>query len=145
VGYKREKKIFRLQFEDPSMAGLEVRAKSTSMGEYLTISRLLTRLQANPGLVESDVDTLEELFARFARVLVSWNLEDEDEDGRDVAIPPTKEGLLGQDPDFAMGVVNAWASAVGGVDEELGKDSNSGPRFPEVNIPMAALSTSPGS
>jgi hypothetical protein len=59
-------------------------------------------------------------------------------------VPATKEGLLTQDQDLVMAIINAYSGAVGSVDSDLGKDSNSGGNFPEVSIPMDPLSKSPG-
>jgi hypothetical protein len=141
MGYKRTKKTYTLIFEDPEMEGLEVKATTSSMADFMAIQRQLMKLQANPGLVEEDLETLDDLFGRFSKVLTSWNLEDDD----DKPVPPTKEGLLAQDPEFVMQIIAAWTDAVGGVDPELGKGSPSGPSFPEVNIPMDPLSSAPGS
>jgi len=146
-GYKRPKKIYRLVFADPEMEGLEVRARSTSMGDYQLIMRLMMKLRQNPEVVEEDLDTIDDMLGQFAKVLVSWNLEvDTEVNGRTVTqpVPATKDGLLDQDIDFVMAIIDAWTDAVGGVDPELGKDSTSGGSFPEVTIPMELLSTSPG-
>jgi hypothetical protein len=103
-------------------------------------------------------------------VLVSWNLEDDARECRECAarwfdgagecpkgheadwivvenapVPATEAGLLEQDPDFVMAIINAWTSAVGDVGDGLGKGSTSGARFPEVSIPMELLSKSPPS
>lgn len=140
MAYKRERKRYNLVFADPDMRGLEVKAKSTSMGEFLEINKLSMQLLESPDMTKQDIATLHELFERFSTVLVSWNLEDEDG-----PVATTKDGLLTQDPEFVMEIISAWIDAVNGVDAELGKDSTSTPQFPEVSIPMDTLSTSPGS
>lgn len=145
MGYKATKKIFDLRFADPEMAGLEVKAKNTSAGDFLAIQRRALAMQQTTELTEQDLDTIDDLFGRFANVLLAWNLEDEGPDGEDEPVAPTKAGLLSQDFDFVMVIINAWLEAVGGVDEDLGKDSASGGSFPEVNIPMELLSSNPSS
>jgi hypothetical protein len=136
MGYKREKTIYNLVF--PDMEGLEVKATSTSMGEFQRIAKLAVKLDENPDeLSVDDIDALDALFERFAKVLISWNLEDED----GTPVPATKEGLLDQDPVFVMTVVNVWLSTVSSVPASLGKDSNSTNTFPEVSIPMEVASS----
>lgn len=147
MGYKRQLKIYNLVFSDPDMAGLEVKTKGTSLASYLKIVELAMKMQ---GSAADDIDlaALDELFGRFADVLVSWNLEVETVvKGKpvDQPVPATKEGLLDQDPEFVMAIVNAWTSAVGDVGGDLGKGSTNGANFPEVSIPMELLSKSPGS
>lgn len=170
AGYKREKKIYNLVFSDPDMAGLEVKTKSTSLAGYLKIVELAMKMQATAA-DDIDLGALDELFGRFAKVLVSWNLEDDAREcngcqkrwfdlgeticfwcGKedwvaveDAPVPATKAGLLDQDPEFVMAIVNAWTSAVGDVGADLGKDSTNGAKFPEVSIPMELLSKNPGS
>jgi hypothetical protein len=142
VGYKRPKKTYTLIFDDPEMEGLEVKTRSTSMGEYFHITKLLIKLQENPEVVPEDLENIEDMFSRFAKVLVSWNLEDEE----GMPIPATAQSLLDQDIDFAFKIINAWTDAVGGVDPELGKDSASTPNSPEeLELPMEVLSGLPGS
>jgi hypothetical protein len=147
MGYKREKKIYNLVFSDPEMNGLEVKTESASLGAYLKIVELAMRMQSS-GAEDLDLAALDELFGRFASVLVSWNLEVEavvNGEPVDQPVPATKDGLLDQDPDFVMAIINAWTSAVGDVGDGLGKGSTNGAKFPEVSIPMELLSKSPGS
>jgi hypothetical protein len=139
TGYRRARKVYRLIFADPDMEGLEVRAKSSTMGEYLAITRLLFQLRRNVRVVEEDLDVMDDLFGRFAKVLTSWNLEDDESR----PVPATKEALLDQEFDFVMAIIDAWIDAVNGVDPDLGKDSTSGEHSPEVDIPMELLSASP--
>lgn len=170
AGYKREKKIYNLRFSDPDMAGLEVKTRSTSLGGMLNIVDLAMRVNVESA-EDLDVSVLDKLFGRFAKVLISWNLEDDAREcaacsmrwfdfGEDacpkcgheewaviesVPVPATKAGLLAQDMEFAMTIVNAWQAAVSNVGADLGKGSTNGANFPEVSIPMELLSKSPGS
>ena len=121
MGFRHQPRTYLLTFEDPALEGLEVRARSLSIGE----------LQSDEPVVES-----------FAHALVSWNLEDEDGN----PLPATLETLRTYpDIGFINGLTKAWIDAVTGVDDELGKDSTSGETFPEASIPMEPLSPNPSS
>lgn len=137
MGYKRPKRIFKLKFTDPEMGGLEVRAKSTSLGGFLTIAKLVDlkdRLTAG----DDAIAEVEELFSTFAKCLVSWNLLDDD----DSPVPPTKDGLLSQDLDFVLEIIGAWAQAIGGVSTPLAMPSRDGARLLEESLPMEPLTPS---
>jgi hypothetical protein len=120
MGFKHQAKVYRLVFDDPALAGLEVRARSLSIGE----------------LRDDDTSVLE----AFAKALDSWNLEDEGGE----PLPPTLETLESYpDIDFINALSAAWLNAVAGVDDELGKGSDSGrPSLEESAIPMEPLSPS---
>jgi len=119
VGFKHQPKIYKIVFDDPDLAGLEVKARGLSIGE----------------LRDDEITPAES----FANALVSWNLEDEE--GRPL---PMTLGTLENYPDlnFINTLVEAWLNAVIGVDDELGKDSGSGKPFLEGSIPMEPLSPS---
>lgn len=142
MGYKKQRKIFKLSFTgDEELEGLEVFTNSLSVGQMLD----LVKLADAAGMVGGDaerVDTdklspeniaaVESMIKYFAKALRSWNLEDED--GKKV--PATLKGVQDQDLDFVLRLIGEWMTAVGGVDKGLGKDSTSGRPFPEVSIPM---------
>jgi hypothetical protein len=119
MGFKREPRTYLLVFDDPELEGLEVRARSLSVGE-----------------LNDDETTLLE---NFANALVKWNLEDRDGN----PLPATLETLnTYPDIDFINGLARAWIKAVAGVGDELGKDSDSGRPSLEGSIPMESLSPS---
>jgi hypothetical protein len=70
-GYRREKPVYKLIFADEEFDGLEVMAKSLPLGEFMELQKLQARATEDPGAAEKIVRTL-------GRVLVSWNLEDDD-------------------------------------------------------------------
>ena len=120
MGFRHEPKTFSLVFDDPDLEGLEVKARSLSIGE----------------LNDDDI----QVFESFAKALVSWNLEDEDGN----PLPPTLE-IIQSYPDlgFMSALSNAWLNAVMGVNQELGKGSGSGePSLVESTLPMEPLSLS---
>lgn len=143
-GYKREAKVYRLNFTDPEMDGLVVMAKSISTGRLMQLMRLAVRFSEEQGgtsraFSDEDLAAIDGLLAGFAQALVEWNLLDDD----DQPVPANLEGLQDQEFDFVLTIIMAWLNAVGAVSPDLGKDSNSGPRFPEVSLPTERLSPSP--
>ncbi len=133
MGYRREPKIYKLTFVDPDMEGLIVRAKSTSVRQFLEIQAMADATEASDG-----VKGMQTLFATFAGVLVSWNLEDEN--GQE--LPTTVDTLLEQEFGFVMQIVMAWIEAVAGVPDQLGKASTGGSPLLEASLPMEPLSIS---
>jgi len=116
MGYKRQRKIFKLVFEDPDMEGLVVRCRSTSVRQFLDIQ---TMAQNAKGEGSDELAGVKALLATFATVIIDWNMEDDD----DTPIAPTAETLLDEDFDFVMVMVNAWIEAMAGVAKDLGKAS----------------------
>lgn len=134
MGFKKMATVLRLKFEDPSLTGLEVLAKSVPTGDFLDLmdaaSKMdLTSKEFNP----EDLKAVRVLIDGFAKALISWNLEDED----DEPVPATLQGVRDQELDFLLPIVTAWMDAVAGVSADLGKASPSGETFPEAAIPMA--------
>ena len=140
MGFKREAKLYRLKFEDPAMAGLEVDAKSLSTGALLEVTELGGMIKRSK-IDEIDPAALRKLFAVFADALVSWNLDDE----HDHPVPATYEGIVSQELDFVLEVIMAWIGAIASVDTPLNATSPSGGTSPEAALPMEPLSPSPGS
>lgn len=127
AGYKSKKKTYTLDFEGrEDFDGLQVEAKGLSIDAYLKVSRLAEG---------EDAQGLEDLLANFAKALVSWNLEDED----DNPVPANFEGVKSQDMDFIMVLIGEWMKAIAGVAAPLESDSNSGATSPAPSLPMEAL------
>lgn len=141
MGYVWKGKTYRLQFVDDEFAGLEVVARSASLGEYRRIADLATREFANPPSKE-DIAEIDALFEAFAAVLVSWNLEMETDDGT-IPVPATLTGLYSQDLSFVRPVVLAWMEAVAGITAPLDQPSPGGGQSVEESLPMEVLSPVP--
>lgn len=138
MGYKVHRNIYKLRFEGAEYEGLEVRAKSVALGQFMDMMKLAD-LKSKKSLTEEDRAAIDSLFERFAKVLVSWNLEDDD----DKPVPTTKEGLYSLDFEFALLIILAWMDAVAGVSGPLGKPSSNGSPSLEESIPMETLWGSP--
>jgi hypothetical protein len=130
MGYKRERKVFALHFDDPEFEGLVVKCHSLSVGE---LERLM-------GLDQDDKKSGAELIGAFVRALVSWNLEDED--GH--SVPATRTGVESQDAEFILSIIGPWMQTISNIAEgsSLGKESGSGGQSLEASLPMETLSAS---
>lgn len=131
MGFKRKRKVYRLDFSDTEYEGLEVRVRGLTTGEYLDVVGLAaTSTDENSG----ETDAMLKLFARH---LVAWNLEDEDGN----PVPATYEGIKSNDLSMNLRIVNAWTDAIASVSEDVEKKSLTGvidsPTV--VNIPTEVL------
>lgn len=140
AGFKRQTTIYELKFEDPSLDGLEVRARSLPIGKLMKLMKVAVAIGAEVNGAAS-ISGVDDLFKGFSEALVDWNLQEED----GTPVPTTLEAINDQDFEFVMPVIMAWIQAVAGVGAELGKGSNSGGTFPVGSLPMAPLSASPSS
>lgn len=145
--FVRSRKVYVLTFDDPALAGLEVRARSVPLGRFLQLVGMAASLDAmaEGEFTSEDAAAIEGLFTGFADALVSWNL-DERLDDETIPVPTTAEGVMAQDVDFMLDMITAWLQAIGAVDVPLGDGSNGGKPFLEAGIPMQApTSPSPSS
>lgn len=136
MGFKVKRKIYRLKFQDPEMAGLEVEARGLSVGQLLELEE--ARMARAAGGAGSEGAT-RRMLRLFSDALVSWNAEDED---TGLPIPPTAEGIKMQDSDFLNVVIDAWNTAMAGVDAPLSPTSSDGQPSLEASIPMDVPSES---
>jgi len=135
MGFKVQRKVYKLVFKDPDYEGLEVTARSLSAGElWEFIAAEKAGASGGDGGLEGRRQTLQML----ADALVSWNAEDED--GK--PIPMTIEGLLSQDPGFGAHVMDAWTDALVGISAPLSPTSSDGLPSLEASIPMDVPSSS---
>lgn len=136
MGYKR-KKTFRLTWADGSdMDGFEIFVKSMSTERFLDLDEQRHRTYETPA---QEREETRKVFREFAEVLVSWNLEDDD----DTPIPCTYESFMAQDPAFVKSIMDAYGEHVAGVAPPLPQPSPGGEPSPEASIPMEPLSPSP--
>lgn len=134
--FKRERKLYQLQFETEDMDGFECIAAGMSLERFIAFNALQEQVQSAEAR-ESEAG--ERLYGMFAAQLVSWNLDDDD----DEPVPCTYEGLKAQDVEFVNMLLQAWAKAIAGVPDDLGKDSGSGETSrEESSLRLADLSPS---
>ncbi|MFB4312938.1 hypothetical protein [Actinomadura sp. 21ATH] len=143
MGYVRSRYL-RFVFDettDPALAGLEMRTQRLSSETVLELVQL--KEAREDGVTDRDI--IERPFEILADVLVSWNLQEEDDEGNAVDVEPTRDALLCDLP-WATKLLKAWMRAVNGISNDLGKDSPSGETsVPEPSLPMEPLSPSPQS
>lgn len=132
MGYKRAKTV-RLTWADGEFEGLEVRARRVSIAKFLELSPLLEDLGQ---LGAGDVAEMRGLFLEVGKLLVSWNVEDED---TGEPVPCTPEAFLEQDLGFVTAIITAWAEHIAGVPAPLVEPSPSGGPSLEASLPMEPL------
>lgn len=150
MGYKPKRTLYRLTFEDPDLEGLEVVTRGVSVGGLKKFAEMYETVQAlgldggadDQALKPEHIKLLDEFFGSFAKVLVSWNVEDDD--GQPV--PTTTEGLLSQELEFVMQVIESWMTGMVQAPPPLPGGSNSGGTSPEEStLALASASRSLGS
>jgi hypothetical protein len=136
MGFKVQRKTYKLRFQGTDLDGLVVVARSLTTGQLLELeSARLARAEGGKG----SEGATQEMVRLLADALVEWNADDEN--GQ--PIPPTLEGLLSQDSDFSMAIINAWQEAVVGARAPLSQTSSDGqPSALEASIPMDVPSES---
>lgn len=132
MGFKRAKKVYNLVFADPDMEGLEVKARSMPLGDLMAMADTIDNIE------KATIGDVDGMLAKFAEVLVSWNLEDDD----DTPVPNTLDGLKSQDQEFVFAVVLAYVNAVTGVSAPLPQTSPGGEPSLAASIPMDVSSPS---
>ena len=102
MGHKRQRKTLSLRFEDEP--DLEILARSCSVRRFLWALRVADKMSAG-SLPQEEV---EEFAHWFAGRIISWNLDDDD----DQPIPVSADYLLDEDIDWAAKVVMGWVSGI---------------------------------
>jgi len=129
MGFRKQRTVYRLRFEDESLDGLEVTAKSLPLKDFLSINKMSVQAENDAA---KQAEQSELMLKKFADALINWNLEDED--GKPV--PATFTGLLGQEMGFVTQIIQAWMEAVAGVPKASSTGLNGGEIYPEQSIPM---------
>lgn len=119
--YKRPS--VRLVFEAEEFDGLEVECRRVSNNRMFDI---MEAAEAMDALKSDDIPGMRKAMADLAGVLapiiISWNLDDDD----DQPVPPTRDGLMDQDPGLLMALAAGVQQAMGGVPVPLDDGSTSG-------------------
>lgn len=133
MGFKVKPKTYTVRFEEGhEFHGVEARLSGMSYGEWEQVT----------GLDGGDGETNgADSVRRFVDHLISWNLEDE----QDQPVPTTLDAVKTLDHNLVAALNNAWIQTLIGVHDAdpLPETSTSGEPSPEVSvIPMEALSPS---
>ncbi|BCM70854.1 hypothetical protein EASAB2608_06188 [Streptomyces sp. EAS-AB2608] len=132
MGYKVKPKTYLVQFEPGhEFHGIEARLSGMSYGEWEQV----TGLDGSEGETNG-ADSVR----RFVDHLISWNLEDEN----DQPVPTTLDAVKQLDHNLVAALNNAWIQTLIGVHDAdpLPETSPSGEPSPVASIPMAPLSPS---
>jgi hypothetical protein len=132
MGFEPPETLYKLIFEDPAMAGLEVTAREPTTGQLLTLTEVGSGDPKNAGPAQ-----IKSAFALFAGLLDSWNVE-----RKGVPVPADFSGVLSLSPGFITKIIDALGKAVAGVDPTSPAGSGGG-GTPGTSIPMEPRS--PGS
>lgn len=138
MGFKLEPRVYKLVFDDPELGGLEVRAASVSIGEFMEITGLDETTVLGGVTLPDGMPVRVGLLTRFAGVLSDWNLTGP----KDEPLPATLETLKTQDVYLVRSIVKAWLEAVSGVTPPLPSASGSGETSAEASLELASSSQS---
>lgn len=138
MGFTAPVEEYRLNFEDPKWAGLEVVCRGVSVQEMLDMTAWEeTRRDQSRPAEERNAATVK-LIDLFATALISWNLEDK----KGNEIPATPANVWAQDISFIMLLLAVYRLTVAGVLPPLSEPSSDGEQLAEESIPMDVLSES---
>ena len=126
MGYRKKSTVHTLEFKQ--YEGLVIRMKGLKIGKMRRVLRALDEDKETLALVDEMVTFVTE-------GLVSWNLEDEDGN----PLPVDREQVEDLEFDMLSTILGDWLGKMTGPDEELGKDSSSGEKFPGQPLTMEAL------
>ncbi len=131
--------VYTLDFADTELDGLTVKATGAPIGTLLDLIGMIDLAERLGASTTADAEAgpealraVGELLAGFAKVLRSWDLEDDD----GTAVPATLEGLRTLEMRHAMLVISTWAGAASAVPAPLSSGSSGGQPPPELSIPM---------
>ena len=135
MGFEPQETLYKLTWEDPSMAGLEVTVREPSIGQMLSMSDM----PASGATV--DTEKVRAVFRVFAELLESWNVERKGQ-----PVPADYEGVVSQSPAFITKIIAALGKDFSKPDPTLPTGSATGERASlESSIPMTPSQSSRGS
>jgi hypothetical protein len=136
MGFEAPETLFRLIFEDPDMAGLEVMVHEPTIDDMLTLGGIDAA-----GAKSMDPAAVRAMFKAFAGLLDSWNLT-----RKGVPVPATLEGVLSQSPGFITKIMAALDKTIARPDPTSPAGSSTGETSGlESSIPMTPLPPNRGS
>lgn len=130
-------------WEEGDYAGLEVKAKSMPLGKFLEAAPMFAALQEKGSVSVDEMAGMVVPLKMLADAIVSWNIEDEDDDGSSTPLPCDFDGLMSLDPDMIFEILRAWTEARATTASPLETLSLDGDL--EASLPMEELSPSLGS
>ena len=134
MGFEAPETLYKLTWEDPAMAGLEVTVREPSIDGMMSMTALDI-----PDAKKATVAQLRSVFETFATLLDSWNVE-----RKGVPVPATYEGIVSLAPAFAMEIIEAVGRGFTRADPTSSSASPPGGSSGlENSIPMTPLPPNP--
>lgn len=142
MGYKPSRTLYKLDFSETEFAGLEVTTRSVQLDVLLEMADMADQVEdlaakKQPGL--KDLKVVVTLLTEFSKILVGWNVENDD----DTPVPATYEGLKSQELTFIMAVISAWTTAMAKAPPPLPGASPSGATSQEKSLAAESVSRPP--
>jgi hypothetical protein len=141
MGFYPEETLYKLTFEDPSYAGLEVFCASISVDAFERMTALASKTKsgiANDDTGEEVARASSQMLDQFSNALRSWNIEDRDGN----PVPSTRIGIGTQQLDLILRIIAAWMQAIAGVSPPLQPNSSNGETSLGLQEMMAVSSQS---
>jgi hypothetical protein len=132
MGFRPQKTVYNLHFEDPALAELEIKVTACSVDEFNAI------MGGADATGQEAIEGTHKLLAKFAENIVSWNLENDDGS----AMPITAETLGGLEQPFVIRLISAWQAAMVTVPNLSRRASGSGAPSEELSLGLANGSVS---
>jgi hypothetical protein len=119
MGFRKERKQYRLVFKDPELEGFMCLCKSLTVDEFMEVTSLASSFR-DPK--DNDTRKITKTFDILGDAIIEWNLEDDD--GNPIA--PDSKSLRQLEFDFVMEIMMAWMMAQSGVPSPLLTGSRNG-------------------
>ena len=134
-GFKLQPKHYQVTFEDGDLDGLVCEFKGLPLGEWLEFVALIETTSTKEGRT---VENVEKQFTTLADLLVSWNLQDDD----DQPVAPSYEALKTFDLSYVRQIMRGYTQASTAVPKASSETSDSGGTSPERSLGLARQSKS---
>jgi hypothetical protein len=148
MGYTRSRTL-KLNITDPELAKdytgepLVVRIRPMTIGDFRRVTGMARLMHIDPkDYTAEDAEEAMSILNVFADRLVSWNVEEEDENDVRTSVPATREGVESQELPFVMGIMKEWMTVCVGVAGPLEKRSSRIRSPLEESMPMETLPAS---
>jgi hypothetical protein len=130
MGFEAPETLYRLTWEDPAMAGLEVTIREPDIGQLMSMGGVKA-----PAAGSADPAQLGPIFEIFAGLLDSWNVE-----RKGVPVPATYEGVMSLSPGFVYKIIEALNRQLRPDPTSPGGSPGGGTNPLEGSIPMEPVS-----
>lgn len=130
-GFTPKRKVYILDFEGSDLHGLEVKARTAPLGEFMRLGMLADAVE-DAKSAAAEMEAIDALLMLFDAVLLSWNLLDDDGE----PVPPTVDGLKTLEVQHVMAIFLAWQKEVAAVPAPLPVASRGGLPSEVLSMPM---------